>query len=246
VLEGMRVRRWRLWVLLCAVPALGWTGQAGAGAFTEAAAGGQWCGAAVSRVTRASASSRNGGDLYRVSAKSRRIGAKLGATGYYSYYSRALKGYPHLRSKPMGRGSERTVAVNPESRKQFIPHVEKVARLYKLDPELVDAVISVESAYDPRAVSEKGALGLMQLMPGTARRFDVADALDPVANLHGGARYLRWLMDRYDNDLDLVLAAYNAGEGALTAYGDRIPPYEETRTYVARVRKVYDARQKGR
>ncbi len=82
----------------------------------------------------------------------------------------------------------------------------------------------------------------MQLMPDTARRFDVSDPLDPVANIHGGARYLRWLMDRFDDDLDLVLAAYNAGEGALEEHGDRIPPYPETRTHVARVPTLYEAR----
>jgi soluble lytic murein transglycosylase-like protein len=153
-----------------------------------------------------------------------------------------MKGYPHLRSRTSYRKGTRAVAVHPEMRKRFTAHVEKIARIYKLDPGLIDAVISVESAYDPVAVSSDGALGLMQLMPDTARRFDVSDPLDPVANIHGGARYLRWLMDRFDNDLDLVLAAYNAGEGALEEHGNRIPPYPETRTYVARVRTLYEAK----
>jgi soluble lytic murein transglycosylase-like protein len=156
-----------------------------------------------------------------------------------------MKGYPHLRSRTGYRKDTPTVAVHPEKRKRFTGHVDKIARIYHLDPGLIDAVISVESAYDPGAVSNKGALGLMQLMPDTARRFDVSDPLDPVSNMHGGARYLRWLMDRFDNDLDLVLAAYNAGEGALAEHGNRIPPYEETRTYVARVRKLYEARPKA-
>lgn len=190
-----------------------------------------------------------GGQFVKASAKSRRIAARLDSSGYYSYLSRALKGYPHLRSKPSRRQGEpavaRAIVVNPENRKRLIPHVQKVARTYKLDPKLIDAVISVESAYDPAAVSHKGAQGLMQLMPDTAKRFDVSDPFDPVANMHGGARYLRWLMDRFDSDLDLVLAAYNAGEGALQRYGNRIPPYEETRNYVERVRETYEARQRA-
>jgi soluble lytic murein transglycosylase-like protein len=183
--------------------------------------------------------------FHKTSGKARRIASRLDATGYYSYLSRAMKGYPNLRSRTSYRKGARTAAVHPENRKRFTGHVEKIARIYKLDPGLIDAVISVESAYDPEAVSNKGALGLMQLMPDTAKRFDVSDPLDPVANMHGGARYLRWLMDRFDSDLDLVLAAYNAGEGALEEHGNRIPPYEETRTYVARVRNLYEAKHKA-
>jgi len=233
--------RWLAAAILGAV--LGWAGPVSAGDAADrpqVLRGGSPDPTCLRRVGAA----WQGSGPHRVSAKSRRIGAKLASTGYYSYYSRALKGYPHLRSKPRDQEPVRAVAVDAKSRKRFLGHVEQVAKLYKLDPELIDAVISVESAYDPQAVSDKGALGLMQLMPGTARRFDVADPLDPVANMHGGARYLRWLMDRFDNDLDLVLAAYNAGEGALEEHGNRIPPYAETRAYVARVRRLYDARQK--
>jgi soluble lytic murein transglycosylase-like protein len=81
----------------------------------------------------------------------------------------------------------------------------------------------------------------MQLMPDTARRFDVADPFNPIANLHGGARYLRLLLDRFDNDVKLALAAYNAGESAVADHGRKVPPYEETRTYVSRVLKLYAA-----
>ena len=105
---------------------------------------------------------------------------------------------------------------------------------YQLEPALLHAVISAESAYNPQARSPKGARGLMQLMPDTARRFGVSDPDDPTENLHGGARYLRWLLDSF-TDLRLALAAYNAGEGAVQRYGNAIPPYPETRTYVRRV-----------
>ena len=104
---------------------------------------------------------------------------------------------------------------------------------------MIDAVIVVESAYNPNAVSPKGAIGLMQLMPATAKRFDVSDPFNGVANINGGARYLRWLMDRFDNDLKLVLAAYNAGEYAVAVQGQKMPPYEETRAYVARVLDLF-------
>jgi soluble lytic murein transglycosylase-like protein len=110
------------------------------------------------------------------------------------------------------------------------------ARRHGLDPELVLAVVSVESAFQPDAVSPKGARGLMQLMPATAASLDVADAFDPEANLEGGTRHLESLVSRYDGDLEKALAAYNAGEGAVSRYGG-VPPYRETRAYV---RKVLD------
>ena len=104
-----------------------------------------------------------------------------------------------------------------------------------LDPALVHALIEVESAYRADAVSEKGARGLMQVMPDTARRFGVADAGEPRPNLLAGTRYLRYLLDRFDQRLELALAAYNAGEGAVAKYADNIPPYPETRRYVPAV-----------
>jgi soluble lytic murein transglycosylase-like protein len=107
-----------------------------------------------------------------------------------------------------------------------------------LEPALLHAVISAESGYDPQARSPKGAWGLMQLMPNTTQRFGVSDAADPTANLQGGARYLRWLLDLF-KDSRLALAAYNAGEGAVQRYGHTIPPYPETRTYVRRVLEFY-------
>lgn len=117
--------------------------------------------------------------------------------------------------------------------------VEEVAQAHGLDGALLHAVISVESHYNPRAVSKKGAAGLMQLMPATARRYGVSDSFDPAQNLHGGAKYLRDLLTLFNSDVSLALAAYNAGENAVIRNGNRIPPYRETRNYVPRVLDYY-------
>ncbi len=110
--------------------------------------------------------------------------------------------------------------------------IERAATASGVDPELVAAVIAVESASRPRAVSAKGAMGLMQLMPGTAREYGVTNPFDPRANIEAGTKHLKALLDRYD--LSRALAAYNAGEGAVERYGG-VPPFPETRDYVARV-----------
>jgi len=115
------------------------------------------------------------------------------------------------------------------------------ARRHGLDPELVLSVVSVESAFRPDAVSPKGAQGLMQLMPATAASLGVEDALDPSQNLEGGARHLRFLVDLYGGDLRRALAAYNAGQGAVARYGG-VPPYRETRDYVKKVLRRYEAK----
>jgi soluble lytic murein transglycosylase-like protein len=118
--------------------------------------------------------------------------------------------------------------------------IRQAATLYQLPEELVRAVIKVESDYDPRAVSSAGAIGLMQLMPETAARMQVRDPYDPRENIFGGVRYLRVLANLMNGDLDLTIAAYNAGEGAVTRAGG-IPNYPETQDYVVRVRTYYAA-----
>ena len=115
------------------------------------------------------------------------------------------------------------------------------AERYGLDPGLVLAVVAVESNFEPRAISRKGAQGLMQLMPGTAGDLGVADALDPATNLDGGARYLQALLRLYRGDLRKALAAYNAGPGAVARHGG-VPPYRETQEYVRKVMKQYGQR----
>jgi soluble lytic murein transglycosylase-like protein len=137
-------------------------------------------------------------------------------------------GAPSYRStKPVsGRASE------------YEPLVREYAAKQSLRPELVRAVIQVESGYNPRATSPKGAMGLMQLMPQTARELGVTNAYDPAQNIRGGTRYLRMLLDKYRGNEELALAAYNAGSGAVDKYGKTVPPYRETQDYVKKVGSV--------
>jgi soluble lytic murein transglycosylase len=116
----------------------------------------------------------------------------------------------------------------------FRSMIGEAASTHHLHPELVAAMVKVESNFDPGAVSRRGALGLLQLMPDTARRLGVADPFDPRQNLEAGARYFRSLLDQFDGDTVLALAAYNAGEEAVRRYGG-LPPFSETRAYVDRV-----------
>ncbi len=122
--------------------------------------------------------------------------------------------------------------------------VQKAAEKYDLDPLLIHSVIEVESNYNPFAVSGKGALGLMQLVPSTAHRFGVRHPFDPQDNINGGVRYLKYLSTIFPSDLRLVLAAYNAGEGAVARHND-IPRYPETEQYVYRVGKAYGKRRRA-
>jgi hypothetical protein len=145
---------------------------------------------------------------------------------------------PGTLEAPLGARSDPSFPINTANRHRFASAIQQVAVTYHLEPALLHAVISAESGYDPQARSPKGARGLMQLMPATAQRFGVSAAADPTANLQGGARYLRWLLDLF-KDLRLALAAYNAGEGAVQRYGNTIPPYQETRTYIRRVLEFY-------
>jgi len=137
-----------------------------------------------------------------------------------------------------GTPSGRTLPL--QAGKRYAEMITKVAREAKVEPALLHAVIAVESAYNPQAKSAKGATGLMQLMPDTAKRYGVTDLLNPLENLRGGARYLRDLLAMFNNNLKLVLAAYNAGEGAVIRSGNAIPNYPETRAYVPRVLQHYE------
>ncbi len=125
-----------------------------------------------------------------------------------------------------------------ENRRRYAPLVDRVAARYRIDARLIHAVVRAESAYDPQAVSRAGAVGLMQLMPGTAARYGVRDRRDPAANLDGGVRYLIDLIRQFDN-VKLALAAYNAGENAVIRYGNKVPPFPETRGYVRKVLTYY-------
>ncbi len=116
--------------------------------------------------------------------------------------------------------------------------VEAAAR-HGVDPVLIYATMHQESSFKQRALSPKGASGLMQLMPGTARRFGVTNIFDPRQNIEGGTRYMRFLLNSFDGDVALALAGYNAGEGAVMKYGRRIPPYRETQEYVRRITRRY-------
>jgi soluble lytic murein transglycosylase-like protein len=122
---------------------------------------------------------------------------------------------------------------------QYDSIIEKAAISASVEPNLLRAVIVVESGFNSRAVSKRGAVGLMQLMPATASRFGVSNPYDPRENVHAGARYLKFLIDRFGQDVRLALAAYNAGEEAVDRNGGQIPPFTETMAYVPRVLKIY-------
>lgn len=163
-------------------------------------------------------------------------------------------GVVHFSNRPDSRGklyikkngdvpSARGAAVPPQERdparfNRYDEWIRQAAALYQIPVELVRAVIKCESDYDPRAVSVSGARGLMQLMPPTAERLQVRDIDDPRENIFGGVRYLRILANMFNGDLELTVAAYNAGEEAVMRYGG-IPPYQQTRDYVVKVVAFY-------
>ena len=169
------------------------------------------------------------------------------------YVSRDANGHLVLSDRKVNGAEVRTYAV-PDAptirstrpvasravREQFEPLVRAHSARQRLRPELVRAVIQVESGFNPRARSPKGAMGLMQLMPATARELGVVNAYDPDENIRGGTAYLRQLLDKYEGNEELALAAYNAGPGAVDRYGEQVPPYRETRDYVKKVGSVTD------
>jgi len=160
----------------------------------------------------------------------RRVHRSSGATGVYRPAPKA-----RARPIPAGRGRER-----------WAEHVRAAADKYKLPEALLLAVMAVESNFDHEAVSEKGAMGLMQLMPFTAKDMFVSDAWEPAQNIEGGARYLRILANQYGGDIVKTLAAYNAGPEAVRRAGGAVPNIPETREYVRKVYALYQAYKAGR
>ncbi|MDT0139369.1 lytic transglycosylase domain-containing protein [Acidovorax sp. PRC11] len=160
-------------------------------------------------------------------------------------HARAPRGAPEARrAGATGGGDGGSVAGISRRADALAPLIESAAQRHAVDPHLVRAVIQVESGYAPHARSPKGAIGLMQLMPATAARFGAAteeEILSPAVNVDVGVRYLRFLTDRFGGRTDLVLAAYNAGEGAVIRHGYRVPPYRETLDYVRKVLDLYPA-----
>lgn len=157
------------------------------------------------------------------------------------------QGVRHFTNVPNHNGYRRVIRSNEpqpsrptNSRSAYEDLIRAAAKRHSMDPNLIRAVIKVESDFNSNARSHKGAMGLMQLMPETARLHNVVDILDPRDNIEGGSKHLKLLLARFQGDLELALAAYNAGTGAVEKYGG-IPPFAETRDYVQRVLRHYDA-----
>jgi hypothetical protein len=156
------------------------------------------------------------------------------------YSWRDQSGVLTLSDRPQNTAARAiTGPVSPALAARSSPDLEPLIRQHAsqqgIRPDLVRAVIQVESAFNPRAVSPKGAMGLMQLMPATAKQLGVIDPFNPAENIRAGVSYLRQLLDRYDHDVRLALAAYNAGPGAVDKYGSQVPPYKETQDYVLKI-----------
>lgn len=149
-------------------------------------------------------------------------------------------GYKRLVKTWKGWVEARVDYANMErNRRKYAPTISDVADAFQIPKALLHAVIMAESAFDPEATSQAGAVGLMQLMPATAKRYGVANRRDPIANISAGTQYLHDLLELFDHDVLLALAAYNAGENAVLESGRRIPPYDETRRYVRKVMEYY-------
>ncbi len=176
-----------------------------------------------------------------------RSGARLNVTGYEILGDRYRL---HIKGGVAEVPVQDIVAIEPEEifqpsteplteKTPFQKLIRDAAARYNLDPTLIHSVISIESNFDPKAVSPKNARGLMQLMPRTAELMGVKDSFDPAQNIDGGSHYLSDLLKKYGNDITLALAAYNAGPDSVDKYGRRVPPYLETMKYVQRIAKTY-------
>ena len=141
---------------------------------------------------------------------------------------------PNLRPNAWSASGPRVVDIE-----KLVPIIAEAARAHGLDAKLIHAVIRAESGYNENAVSSKGAVGLMQLIPATAQRYGVVNSYDPTQNIAGGTRYLRDLLKMFNGNVELALAGYNAGENAVIRAGNRIPPYPETMAYVPKVLTFY-------
>jgi soluble lytic murein transglycosylase-like protein len=150
----------------------------------------------------------------------------------HSLYKRIIK------TRPIGYS--KALPFMGTNKKRFAELIEQVAERHQVDVKLVHAVIQAESAYDASAISTAGAVGLMQLMPDTARRYGVTNRNDPIQNVNGGTRYLKDLLRMFGSRLHLAVAAYNAGENAVIRYNNSIPPYPETQNYVKTVLALYN------
>ena len=176
-----------------------------------------------------------------------RTGARLTVTGY-----ELLGDKYHLQMKggTAEIAAEEVVSIEPEEVFEVLPEplsdttpyheiIRAAADRYGVDADLIHCVIAVESNFNPKAISRMNARGLMQLLPSTAARMGVKSIFDPKENVDGGTRYLRDMLARYHNDITLALAAYNAGPDNVTKYGNRVPPYSETRLYVQKIARSY-------
>ena len=179
----------------------------------------------------------------------------------YKYVENGVVHYTNLRpettpheifrsTSPISSSSPTKKRPKSSEQSQKLPYmtlINDISKTYQLNPELIKAIIKVESNYNPKAVSPKGAQGLMQLMPATAKRFGVKDTFDPKENIIGGVKFLRYLFNEFgEQNLDLVLAGYNAGEKAVRNYGNVIPPYPETQQYIKKVKLLYLSRAKSK
>ena len=171
-----------------------------------------------------------GADVYKRTA----------ADGRVYYTDEPIKGLKYkriIRTKP--KSYARAYKKLTKNKKKYAPIIARAAAKYQIDEKLLHAVIQTESAYDVKAISSAGAVGLMQLMPATAKHYGVSNRKNATENIDGGTRYLKDLFKMFDSNLDLVLASYNAGEGAVKKYNNAIPPYPETQHYVKKVLGLY-------